>query len=59
LGGKKKYTSLPLVKEDWSNDSSKDVPATTKRKLNGYWARTFVIEKLDGKPGGGLFFKHN
>lgn len=59
LGGKKRYTSMPIVKEDWSTNSSKDTPATTKRKLNGYWARTFVIEKLDGKPGGGLFFKHN
>lgn len=59
LGGKKKYTSMPFVKEDWSNDSSKDAPATTQRKLKGFWARTFVIEKQDGQPGGGLFFKHN
>lgn len=58
-GGKKKYTNLPFNKADWSSDISKNTPATTKRSLKGFWARSFVIEPLDGEISNELFFKHN
>ena len=40
------------------DDFCKFNSATTKRSLDGFMARTFVIEKLDRSPGG-LLFKHN
>ena len=27
--------------------------------LKGFWARTFIIEPLDGKVSNELYFKHN
>ena len=41
--------------------NSNSSAATTKRILEGFWARTFTIKSVDQDPtpGGGLFFKHN
>jgi hypothetical protein len=49
---------LPFNPKDWSNDIHSSA-ATTKRTLEGFWARTFVIEPLEKVPGTGLYFKHN
>jgi hypothetical protein len=43
---------------DWTSNKT-EAAATSKRILNGFIARTFVIESKDGVPSGGLFFKHN
>jgi hypothetical protein len=59
LGGQKRYTYATITPSDWSTDPLKDEPATTKRSLNGYMSRTFVIPELDGAPPAGLFFRHN
>jgi hypothetical protein len=58
-GGTQKYTFEAFEPNDWSKDAIIDEPATTKRTLNGFIARSFVIPDLDGPPPGGLFFKHN
>lgn len=57
-GGKFKYSFLPIYSSDWSNNLN-DQAATSKRTLNGYIARSFAIEPLDGTPPDGLFFRHN
>jgi hypothetical protein len=58
-GGKSKFSFQSIEPNDWSNNSDIDVPATSKRTLNGYVARTFLIEPLDGIPSDGLYFKFN
>lgn len=49
---------MPFNQKDWSNDSKLSA-ATTKRTLEGFWARTFTIKSVDEDPGFGLFFQHN
>jgi hypothetical protein len=57
FGGNTRYTYEPINPEDWTMTEE---PATTKRTLNGYIARTFVIPALEGNGSiGGLFFKRN
>lgn len=55
-GGSYKYSLQPTKIRDWT--LSED-PATTKRTLNGFISRTFVIPELDGSNFGGLFFRRN
>lgn len=58
-GGKQVYTYAPTSPDDWSTNATLDEPATTKRTLKGFIARSFGITNLDTVPSGGLFFKHN
>ena len=56
-GGSQKYSYQPCSQDDWTIS---EAAATTKRTLNGYIARTFVIPALEGnKTTGGLFFSRN
>lgn len=58
-GGNKVYTYLPFISDDWSTNPSIDAPATTKRSIKGFIARSFGITGLDTIPKGGLFLQHN
>lgn len=55
FGGSFKYSLNPLNLSDWTMNEE---PATTKRTLGGFMARTFGIPELDGQNRyGGLFFQ--
>lgn len=58
-GGKETYTYLPFIADDWSRNATLDIPATSKRSIKGFIARSFGITGLDTIPKGGLFFQHN
>ena len=56
-GGSAKYTYKPIHPDSWVVNGT---PATTKRTLNGFISRTFIIPEIEdrGAPGG-LFFRRN
>lgn len=56
-GGQFKYSFKPMNKDDWSSNKSEGA-ATSKRTLNGFISRSFLIEPLEGQPSDGLHFKH-
>lgn len=43
IGGSQRYTFEPIDSSHWSNNSEVDQPATTKRTLNGFKARTYTL----------------
>jgi len=55
IGGSQKYTNKPVDPDDWTTTGD---AAYTKRTLNNYMARSFMIPAFEGeKPPGGLFFR--
>ena len=57
--GQYKYSLLPINESDWTTNFDEEA-AVSKRRLEGYISRTFVIPDVDPPvPGGGLFFKKN
>jgi hypothetical protein len=57
-GGTQRYTFKPLSPDDWGTCCE---PATTKRTLDGFISRSFIIPALEGDSSAksGLFFKRN
>lgn len=57
MGGKFLFSLWPVYPNDWTTT---DKPATTKRTLTGYIARTFTIPAIENTPyHDGLFFLRN
>ena len=54
-GGEFKYSLGPQNPEDWTEDGE---PATTKRNLKGFLARSFYIPEIES-PGSGIYFQRN
>ena len=55
--GFNKFTLGPINADDWISDGP---PATTKRVLNGFIARSFAIPKVEKVPyHDGVFFQRN
>ena len=51
-----KFSLGVINPEDWTTTEE---PATTKRNLKGFVARSFYLPEIEGDPGGGIYFRRN